>query len=349
MGRPYSQYAKVVIKYSYLGSIIQPQGWKAWSTTDPRLDGVAFAEYENVGPGNWENNAAARLTFGNATLLTSDTYTPSEVMASTSRIDMTYWNSIVTPQPSTTTVPPTNTTGDSTSPPAGACIVSKTAITGQTTYSTIAGCINSLPSTSTLATIFIYLGTYGEQLTFNRSGVTIFQGYADTPGSYSSNQVTITNSFGVDMQTDESNSDSANFYSRGKNVKFYNLNLIVSYNPVQSFGKRRVDSALTGSAIHLRIHSELQRTMRRLVLQLATMAMLLSTAVKFLGNQDTFDVNVGTLSRHWVECRGYQLTVAGASVFAYNTYIEGSIISFGMSFGSIFHYCCVLTVKISWY
>jgi hypothetical protein len=162
-GRPYSQYAKV-IKYSYLDSIIQPQGWKAWSTTDPRLDGVTFAEFENTGPGNWGNNAASRIAFGNATLLTSDTYTLSEVMASTSWIDMTYWNSIVTPQPSTSTVPPTNTTGNSTSPPAGACVVSKTAITGQTTYSTIAGCISSLPSTSALAIIFIYPGTYDEQL-----------------------------------------------------------------------------------------------------------------------------------------------------------------------------------------
>jgi hypothetical protein len=94
------------------------------------------------------------LAFGNATLLTSDTYTLSEVMASINWIDMTYWNSIVTPQPSTTTVPLTNTTGNSTSPPAGACIVSQTAITGQTSYSTIAGFINSLPSTSASAKIF---------------------------------------------------------------------------------------------------------------------------------------------------------------------------------------------------
>jgi hypothetical protein len=234
LGRPYSQYAKVIIKYSYLDSIIQPRGWKAWLTTDPRLDRVTFAEFENMGPGNWENNAAARLASGNATLLLSDTYTLSEVMVSTSWIDMTYWNSIVTPHPPATTIPPTNTTGNSTSPPFGACIVSKTAINGQTTYPTIAGCINSLPSTSALATIFIYPGTYDEQPTFNRSGATILQGYADTPSSYSSNQVTITNSFGVDTQTDESNSDSATFYSRGKNVKFYNLSLIVSYNLVLS-------------------------------------------------------------------------------------------------------------------
>src|SRR5205085_2649183 len=99
LGRPYSAFARVVIKNSYLDSIIQPAGWKTWSATDPRTDHVTFAEYQNVGPGNWENNAAGRIGFGNATLLTSDTYTLSSVMASTSWIDMTYWDSIVTPQP----------------------------------------------------------------------------------------------------------------------------------------------------------------------------------------------------------------------------------------------------------
>ncbi len=90
LGRPYSAYAKVVVKNSYLDSIIQPAGWKVWSTTDPRTDYVTFAEYQNAGPGNWENNTAARVAFGNATLLTSDTYGLSNVMASTSWIDMTY-------------------------------------------------------------------------------------------------------------------------------------------------------------------------------------------------------------------------------------------------------------------
>jgi pectin methylesterase-like acyl-CoA thioesterase len=173
LGRPYSQFAKVIIKFSYLDSIIQPQGWKAWSATDPRLDGATFAEFQNQGPGNWENNTAARVAFGNATLLASDTYTLSEVMATTSWIDMTYWNSIVTPQPAF--IPPP-VTGNSTSPVPGACIVSKSPITGLTTQSTIAKCISLLPSTSVVSTVFIYPGTYNEQLTFNRSGATIFQG-----------------------------------------------------------------------------------------------------------------------------------------------------------------------------
>lgn len=111
LGRPYSAYALVVIKNSYIDSIINPAGWKIWSATDPRTDHVTFAEYNNSGPSNWENNAAARQAFGFATLLTSDAYSLSSVMDSTEWIDMTYWNSIVTPAPAAIVPPPpTNTT-----------------------------------------------------------------------------------------------------------------------------------------------------------------------------------------------------------------------------------------------
>ncbi|KAH6715352.1 pectinesterase family protein [Leptodontidium sp. MPI-SDFR-AT-0119] len=276
LGRPYNAYARVVVKYSYLDTIIQPAGWKIWSATDPRTDYVTFAEYQNAGPGNWENNTAARVGFGNATLLTSDTYTLSSVMASTSWIDMTYWDSIVTPQPAIVVVE----TGNSTTPPPGACIVSKTAITGKVTYTTIAQCIALLPTTSVVSTIFIYPGTYNEQLTFNRSGATIFQGYADLPTKFSSNQVIITNSAGVDTQGDASNSDSATFYSRGKNVKFYNINLVNTYG-------KAADYASLGFAIGNNGNASFY-------------------GCQIIGNQDTFNVNAG-------------------NVFAYNTYIEGSV------------------------
>ena len=269
LGRPYSQYAKVIIKYSYLDSIVQPAGWKAWSTNDPRLDGATFAEFQNTGPGNWENNTAARVAFGNATLLTSDTYTLGSVMASTSWIDMTYWNSITTPQPTVVTTPPVNNTGNSTSPPAGACIVSQTAIAGQTTYSTITECINILPSTSVVSTIFIYPGTYNEQLTLNRSGPTIFRGYADTPGSYLANQVVITNSRGVNTQSNESNSDSATFYSRCKDVKFYNINLVNKFGTTPDYASLAFAVGNNGNASFYN--------------------------TQIIGNQDTFDVNAGKL------------------------------------------------------
>ncbi|THZ41685.1 pectin lyase-like protein, partial [Aureobasidium pullulans] len=99
LGRPYSAYALVVVKNSYLDDIINPSGWKVWSATDPRTDHITFAEFANVGPGAWQNNVAARQAFGNATLLTSDTYSLASVMDNTAWIDSTYWNSIVTPEP----------------------------------------------------------------------------------------------------------------------------------------------------------------------------------------------------------------------------------------------------------
>ncbi|KAG8630050.1 hypothetical protein KVT40_001669 [Elsinoe batatas] len=232
LGRPYSQYSLVVVKNSYLDSIIQPSGWKIWSATDPRTDHITFAEYNNVGPGNWENNVAARQAFQNATLLTSDSYDLASVMDSTSWIDMTYWNSIVTPQPAVknTTVPTNNTvsgnsTYDGTKPPAGALLVSKTPIEGQTVYNTIQEAINAGPTASkTNATIFIYPGVYEEKLIVNKSGSTIFIGYSSDTDDYSKNQVTIQQSFGVDTQGTGSNVDAATVYATGNYFYAYNVN-----------------------------------------------------------------------------------------------------------------------------
>lgn len=232
LGRPYSQYALVVIKNSYLDSIINPSGWKTWSATDPRTDHITFAEYNNVGPGNWESNVAARQAFQNATLLTSDSYPLASVMDSTSWIDMTYWSSIVTPQPvvkNTTT--PTNTTvsGSSsyngTAPPAGALIVSKSPIAGQTVYNTIQAALDAAPVASkTNATIFIYPGVYEEKLIVNKSGNTIFMGYSSATDDYSKNQVTIQQSFGVDTQGTGSDADAATVYATGNYFYAYNIN-----------------------------------------------------------------------------------------------------------------------------
>ncbi|KAH5707316.1 hypothetical protein HBI18_249840 [Parastagonospora nodorum] len=152
LGRPYSQYALVVVKNSYLDKTIIPAGWKMWSAVDPRTGGVTFAEFNNSGPSNWENNATARQNFGFATLLTSDTYSLSSVMDSTEWIDMTYWNSIVTPQPLITVPISKNIT------------VNGTSVFNWAT-------LDAAPVSSKVnATIFIYPGVYKEQLILNKSG-----------------------------------------------------------------------------------------------------------------------------------------------------------------------------------
>lgn len=239
LGRPYSQYALVAIKNSYLDNVIQPAGWKIWSTTDPRTDHITFAEYNNSGPGNWENNAAARQAFQNCTLLTADSYPLTSVMDSTDWIDMTYWNRIVTPTPATATTNPTNPTNTTstysgTEPPANAYIVSKTSIEGKTTYDTIQSALDALPTSSKItATVFIYPGTYEEKLVLSKSGTTIFLGYSTSPGDYSQNQVTITSNKGIDTQADASNSDSATFYATGNYFQGVNINFVNTFGTTQ--------------------------------------------------------------------------------------------------------------------
>ncbi|KAH8651250.1 pectin lyase fold/virulence factor [Xylariales sp. PMI_506] len=52
LGRPWGDYARVVVQESYLGSIINAAGWSQWSTSDPNIDNVYFGEYNNYGPGS---------------------------------------------------------------------------------------------------------------------------------------------------------------------------------------------------------------------------------------------------------------------------------------------------------
>ena len=99
LGRPYSAFAKVIVKNSYLDSVVNPSGWKPWSTTDPRTSNITFVEFNNTGLGSWENNAAAREATGLATLATKDDYPFQGFFAAegTDWIDLTFFSSIVTP------------------------------------------------------------------------------------------------------------------------------------------------------------------------------------------------------------------------------------------------------------
>ncbi|KAJ5115711.1 Pectinesterase catalytic [Penicillium angulare] len=240
LGRPYSEYALVVIKNSYMTDVVNPSGWKVWSTTDPRTDYITFAEFNNSGPGNWENNEAAREAFGYATLLTEDTYSLEDVMDSTDWIDMTYWDSIDTPSSvsgvsavstatTTATASATATAAyDGTTPPSGAYIVSKTSLgSNTTTYDTIQSALNAIPTSSKITpTIFIYPGTYEEQLVVSKSGSVILVGYSDSTYDYNSNQVTIQYNHGIDTQADESNSDGATVYATGNYFEAININFV---------------------------------------------------------------------------------------------------------------------------
>ncbi|KAL0094589.1 carbohydrate esterase family 8 protein [Phycomyces blakesleeanus] len=86
LGRPWSQYARVIFIYSELGAHINPVGWTQWSSSSPNTDGVLFGEYSNTGDGKW--NDSSRASF--ATLLTASQaayYSIGNVLGSTSWID----------------------------------------------------------------------------------------------------------------------------------------------------------------------------------------------------------------------------------------------------------------------
>ncbi|KAJ5112885.1 pectin lyase-like protein [Penicillium angulare] len=244
LGRPQSEYALVVVKKSHLTGVINPSGWRPWSSTDPRTDHITFAEYKNTGKGNWENNADAREASGLAKLLESDTYDLADVMESTDWIDMTYWDKIVTPEAEPGSEPspetsPGEPSGDSdsdgTTPPDGAFIVSKNKINNQKTYKTIQNALDALSSSASSKTtmkVFIYPGTYHETLEITTPGTLVLIGYSDSPASNDKNQVTITSNKAVDTGSDEFPSDGATVYAAGDalqamNIDFTNTNKAV--------------------------------------------------------------------------------------------------------------------------
>ncbi|KAF5392246.1 hypothetical protein D9757_001534 [Collybiopsis confluens] len=77
-------------------------------------------------------------------------------------------------------------------PPAGAVVVSKTPASGQ--FSTIQAAVNSLPNDSSARTIFINAGTYSEQVSITRTGMTTLMGATSNTAAQASNLVTITHS-----------------------------------------------------------------------------------------------------------------------------------------------------------
>ncbi|KAJ5741184.1 pectin lyase-like protein [Penicillium malachiteum] len=332
LGRPFAEYALVVVKYSHLSSIVNPSGWEGWSSSDPRTDFVTFAEYKNTGQGNWEQNSDAREAVGFAKLLDSDIYSLSAVMASTDWIDMTYWDSITTPNDepdsspgspagatpgsssdsdpdsdpdsstgsSTSSAPGSSTTPDSgsgsstgsasgssssaapgsgsstgsapgssdsptpesttgaapgsptgstspgdaaddgssgTTPPDGAFIVSKTSITDTKTYDTISDALKALSAAAAaddVSTIFIYPGTYAEQLKITTPGTVILIGYSESTRDSKNNQVTITNSEAGDISSGGFPLSSATVDAAGKELRVININIS---NPRKSVGE----------------------------------------------------------------------------------------------------------------
>ncbi|EIM81521.1 uncharacterized protein STEHIDRAFT_161706 [Stereum hirsutum FP-91666 SS1] len=78
-----------------------------------------------------------------------------------------------------------------TSPPSGSIVVRQSGTeSGQ--FSTISAAVASLSGTAS-ASIFVYPGTYTEQVVVDYGGPLTIYGYTTDTGSYKNNEVTITN------------------------------------------------------------------------------------------------------------------------------------------------------------
>ncbi|XP_006462923.1 hypothetical protein AGABI2DRAFT_179502 [Agaricus bisporus var. bisporus H97] len=109
-----------------------------------------------------------------------------------------------------------------TSPPAGALVVrARTSNSGE--FSTVSAAVASLPNDSSSRTIFIYPGTYNEQVFITRSGPLTIYGYTTDTSTYRNNQVNI--QAGVPASQAGSNDASGTLRVHKDNFKLYNVNV----------------------------------------------------------------------------------------------------------------------------
>ncbi|KAJ5723881.1 hypothetical protein N7488_001916 [Penicillium malachiteum] len=71
LGRPWSEYARVVFQNTYLSDVINSAGWEEWSTSEPNTEDVLFGEYDNSGDGA-EGTRASFATTLSAAMTISD-------------------------------------------------------------------------------------------------------------------------------------------------------------------------------------------------------------------------------------------------------------------------------------
>lgn len=253
LGRPYSSYSRIVYKNSYIDKHISPTGWHVWSTSSPQTDYVTFGEFNNTGPGSWSSSRASFAT--NLTETQADAYALSNWVGGTSWLDMDTYGyapsyeltggasttaAAISSATSTATAVSTASAvwahpSNGTTPPTGAVLVSVSgSVNGS--YSNLTDALTSLPDDTTTQIIFIYAGTYQEQVpTINRSGPVMIVGYTTgNPGqSYADNQVTITFAHGLSVSplpTGHSDADTATVATASTKIAFYNINIINSDN-----------------------------------------------------------------------------------------------------------------------
>ncbi|KAJ5272529.1 hypothetical protein N7478_007654 [Penicillium angulare] len=125
-----------------------------------------------------------------------------------------------------------------TSPPSGCLSVGSSG-----TYSTIGDALDALDSSASSACIFVYSGTYAEQLKIDFAGELTLYGETTDSGEYKDNTVTITHTISSEDAGSLDLSATVNVVSDG--FKMYNINVVNGY------GEGAQAVALVGNADHL--------------------------------------------------------------------------------------------------
>ncbi|PAV22414.1 carbohydrate esterase family 8 [Pyrrhoderma noxium] len=152
-----------------------------------------------------------------------------------------------------------------TSPPSGSIVVNpSTTTSGQ--YKTLSSAIASLPDDSSSRSIFLYPGTYNEQVYIDQSGPVKIYGYTTDTSSYANNQVIIAHS--ASPATADSDDATGTLRVHSDNVALYNIDIR------NDFGVTRTD----GQAVALSQYG----------------SKFGAYACRFLSYQDTLYANQGT-------------------------------------------------------
>ncbi|THU83649.1 pectinesterase [Dendrothele bispora CBS 962.96] len=109
-----------------------------------------------------------------------------------------------------------------TSPPSGALVV-RAGTTTSGEFKTISAAVAALPNDSSSQTIFIYPGTYTEQVYIDRSGPLTIFGYTQDTTTYTANQVNL--QFNAARTTSASNDATGTLRVHKDNFRMYNVNV----------------------------------------------------------------------------------------------------------------------------
>ncbi|KAL5518910.1 hypothetical protein ACEPAH_593 [Sanghuangporus vaninii] len=120
------------------------------------------------------------------------------------------------------------------SPPDGAIVVNPTTTTsGQ--FKTLASAVSSLPNDSSFQSIFVFPGTYQEQVLIDRSGPVTIYGYTTDIMDFAANQVVIVHS--ASLGTAGSDDASGTLRIKSDNVALYNIDIRNDFGVSQTNGQ----------------------------------------------------------------------------------------------------------------